>query len=90
MQKNLNHFSDFKPRSYNGLVFCCLMHERNYGGFGEYWCKSETLEDAITEARAAANKYMESRFALGDVIDRISVSERKSDGNTYHVADIEL
>lgn len=33
---------------------------------------------------------MGSRFALGGVIDRISVSERKSDGNTYHVADIEL
>ena len=63
---------------------------RGTTGFGEYWCKSETLEDAITEARASANKYMESRFALGDVIDRISVSERKSDGNTYHVADIEL
>lgn len=36
MQKNLNHFSDYKPHSYNGLVYCCLMHERNYGGFGEY------------------------------------------------------
>ena len=90
MQKTLNHFSDFKPHSYNGLVYCCLMHEKNYGGFGEYWCKSETLEDAIEEAKAAAGKYMGSRFALGDVIDRISVSERKSDGNTYHMADVEL
>lgn len=89
MQKNLNHFSDFKPHSYNGLVYCCPIDLTNVG-FGEYWCKSETLEDAIEEAKAAARKYMGSRFALGDVIDRISVSEKKSDGNTYHVAEIEL
>ena len=90
MQKNLNHFSDFKPHSYNGLVYCCLMHETNYGHFGEYWCKSKTLAAAIKEAKAAAREYMGSRFAGDDVIDRISVSERRSDGNTYHVADVEL
>lgn len=81
MQRNVNIATDFKPSTVEGLRFSALMHE-THGHIGEYWCKAGTLEDAKAEAMVAARQYMRSRFGTGDVIDRITLSEKMPSGET--------
>lgn len=89
MQRNVNIATGFKPRTAKGLRFSALMHE-THGHVGEYWCEADALEDAKAEAIAAAHQYMGSRFGAGDVIDRISMSEKMPSGETESRGSFEI
>ena len=89
MHKNINLTAKFNPRRYDNLRFSCLMQEER-GHYGEYYCEADTLEGAIEEAKEAAAHYMNSRFGDGYNIVRLMFSEHKADGESYHVADVQL